>query len=51
MAECKKPASMAFMSQMVTDKNKELFALGKPGKAVGTHLRCLEDAVKIFCWF
>ena len=25
--------------------------LGKPGRAVGTHLRCLEDSVNIFVWF
>jgi len=28
-----------------------LVKLGKLGRAVGTHLRCLEDSVNIFVWF
>jgi len=39
------------MAQNSQDKKKALFALGKPGRAVGTHLRCLEDTVSIFSWF
>lgn len=51
LAECQQPASSAFMVAMPQEKKKALFALGKPGRAVGTHLRVLEDSVNIFCWF
>lgn len=51
MAACSKPASAQFMVTIVQDKKKALFALGKPGRAVGTHLRCLEDSVNLYVWF
>ena len=51
MGECSKPVSMAFMSAIVQEKKKGLFDLGKPGRAVGAHLRCLEDSVGMYCWY
>lgn len=51
MGESSKPGTMAFMSAIVQEKKKGLFDLGKPGRAVGTHLRCLEDSVGMYCWF
>ena len=51
MAACQKPESTQFMVKIATDKKKDMFALGKPGRAVATHLRVLEDSVNIFCWF
>ena len=39
------------MVSIVQEKKKALFALGKPGRAVGTHLRCLEDSVNLYVWF
>jgi hypothetical protein len=51
MASCSKPASIQFMANMAVEKKKAFFALGKPGRAVGMHLRVLEDCVNLFCWF
>jgi hypothetical protein len=50
MARCKKPSDMSFLSQLPKDNKAALFKLGKPGRAVGTHLRCIEDTVNIFVW-
>jgi len=51
MAECRKPINSQFMVAIATLKKKMIFDLGRPGRAVGTHLRVLEDSVNIFCWF
>lgn len=50
MASCKKTAALAFLAEMPKTKKKALFDLGRPGRAVGTHLRVLEDSVNIFLW-
>ena len=42
---------MAFMAALSQAKKKVFFDLGKPGRAVGTHLRVLEDSVGMYCWF
>jgi len=39
------------MINIASEKKKAMVALGKPGRAVSTHLRCLEDSVNIFAWF
>jgi hypothetical protein len=51
MEKCKKPADTQFLVNMAKDNKATLFKLGKPGRAVGTHLRCIEDSVNIFVWF
>ena len=51
MDACAKPPDMNFMVQIAKDSKQSLVKLGKPGRAVGTHLRCLEDSVNIFVWF
>jgi hypothetical protein len=51
MESCKKPSDVQFMVQIAKDSKAKLVALGKPGRAVGTQLRCLEDSVNIFVWF
>ena len=51
MDACSKPADMNFMVQIAKDNKQLMVKLGKPGRAVGTHLRCLEDSVNIFVWF
>lgn len=44
MAQCKKPVSMNFISDLATAKKKAFFDMGKAGRAVGIHLRVFEDA-------
>lgn len=39
------------MVQICKDNKQLIVKLGRPGRAVGTHLRCLEDSVNIFVWF
>jgi len=51
MQACKKPADLSFMVQIAKDNKQKLVKLGKPGRAVGVHLRCIEDSVNIFVWF
>lgn len=38
------------MIALAVANKKKLVALGRPGRAVGTHLRALEDSVNLFCW-
>jgi len=51
MANCSKPANAQFMAVSATEKKKQIMALGRLGRAVGTHLRTLEDTMNIFAWF
>lgn len=51
MEKCKKPSDLQFLVQIAKDNKQKLVKLGKPGRAVGIHLRCLEDSVNIFVWF
>jgi hypothetical protein len=51
MEKCKKPSDLQFLVQIAKDNKQNLFKLGKKDRAVGTHLRCIEDSVNIFVWF
>lgn len=51
MCACAKPANFDALTALATSTKKVVFDLGKKDRKISTHLRTIEDATSLFCWF
>ena len=51
MCACAKPAKFDVLTALPKATKKLVFDLGKKDRKISIHLRTIEDATDLFCWF